>query len=200
MIQIDKTYNTLTRGILKAGKTQRRLTWKYTVYRTQHPHQTPILLAIYCFPTTYKSIALRVIETIASQFPWSYDISISTVTDIYAKIHTIRKALRQTITQSYKLRRQHLIARAIALELNSDYGQEKAIKQLIIIENQRSLHAAIKYHFNPTFKSSLSTIQILVDNKDWNNILKDKSVQWKQIMDWNEIETSLIKRNVDYLS
>ena len=105
------------------------------------------------------------------------------MTDVYAKIRTIRKALRQTITQSYKLRRQHLIARAIVLELNSDYGQEKAIKQLIIIENQWSLYTAIKYHLNPTFKSSLSTIQILVDNKDWNNILKDKSVQWKQIMD-----------------
>ena len=120
-------------------------------------------------------------KTIAAYIPSSYDISNSTVTDSYAKRRTIRKTLRQTIAQSYNLRRQHLIVRAAAFGINSDYKQGRAIKQLIIIENQQYLYTAIKHHFNLTFKSSLSKVQIPIDNEDWNNIPKDKSFQWKKL-------------------
>lgn len=58
----------------------------------------------------------------------------------------------------------------------------------------------IKYHFNQTTKSNPPKIQIPVDNKDWNNIPKDNSIQWKIIPDSNEIEKVLIKQNIAHLS
>ena len=120
------------------------------------------------------------LQALVTQLIPSYDVSISNVTDAYATRRTTRKELRQQINQSSKLRRQHLIARAIALELN--------IKKLITIEDQCSLHAAVKHYFNPPNKSSLSKVKIPVDNDDWNNIPKDKSVQWKPITESNKIE------------
>ena len=110
------------------------------------------------------------------------------MTDAYATRRTTRKELRQQINQSSKLRRHHLIARDIALELNRNYKQEKAIKKLTTIEDQCSLHAAVKHYFNPPNKSSLSKVKIPVGNDDLNNIPKDKSVQWKPITESNKIE------------
>ena len=46
------------------------------------------------------------------------------------------------------------------------YKQGKAIKQLVTIEYYPSLNAAIKHHFNPSNKSSLSKIKIPADNDD----------------------------------
>ena len=68
------------------------------------------------------------------------------------------------------------------------------------IEYQKSIHSYIKHNFNPTIKSSLSKLQILIDNEDWNNIPKEKAVKWKTITDSNEIEKVLIQRNIAHLS
>ena len=77
------------------------------------------------------------------------------------------------------MRRQHLSDLALALELNDDYTKEKDIQQLITIEYQRRLHSTIKHNFNPIKKSTLSTIEVPMNAKDWNNIPKDDSIQWK---------------------
>ena len=122
------------------------------------------------------------------------------MTNAYTTRRTTRKELRQQINQSSKLRRQHLIARVIALELNRNYKQGKDIKKIITIEDQCSLHAAVKHYFNPPNKSSLSKVKIPVGNDDWNNIPKDKSVQWKPITESNKIEKVLIKRNISHPS
>ena len=76
--------------------------------------------------------------------------------------------------------------RAIALEINGKHQQEKAIKQLITIEYQRTLHTTIKHNLNLITKSSPSKIQIPVTNEGQNNVLKDKSVKWKASIDSNE--------------
>lgn len=55
--------------------------------------------------------------------------------------------------------------RATALEINGKRQQEKAIKQLITIEYQRTLHATIKYNLNQTTHSIPSKIQIPVTNE-----------------------------------
>ena len=93
-------------------------------------------------------------------------------------------------------RRHHLISRASAMEMNGDYKQRRTIKQLIITEHQKSLHSSIELYFNPTTKSSYSKIQISIINKNWNNISKDKYEKWETIIDSNEIERVLIKRNI----
>ena len=53
----------------------------------------------------------------------------------------------------------------MAIELNGEYKQGKAIKQLIIIKKRRFLHSVLKYHFDQITISSLSKIQIPVDNE-----------------------------------
>ena len=68
------------------------------------------------------------LQALVTQLIPSYDVSISTVTGLHTKRRTARKELRQRISQSSKLRRQHLIARVISLELNGDYKQGKVIK------------------------------------------------------------------------
>ena len=59
------------------------------------------------------------------------------------------------------------------MELNGDYRKGRAIKQLITIEYQKSLHFSIKHHFNSITKFNLSKIQSPIDNEVWNNILKN---------------------------
>lgn len=53
---------------------------------------------------------------ITKHFSQSYAIAFSTVKDVSTKRRNARKELRKKITQSHKRRRQHLIARATALE------------------------------------------------------------------------------------
>ena len=89
-----------------------------------------------------------------------------------------RKKLRETIANSTNLRRQHLSDLALALELNGDFTKQgKEIQQLITIEYQRQLHSTIKHNFDPTIQSTLSTIDVPLNAKDWNNIPKDESIQ-----------------------
>ena len=111
-----------------------------------------------------------------------------------------RKRLRDTIANSQSIRRQHLSDLALALELDGNYTKGKAIKQLITIEYQRRLNVTIRHHFNPINKSTLSTIEVPIDAKDWNNNPKDKSIYWKTESDPQEIEKLLIKRNIHHLS
>ena len=167
MIQIDNTDNTLTRGMIKAEKTLK-------VDLHISPWSIPLRNRIKCLSywrLTISQLLIKVSHIVrlqkkATQLPLSYDVPISTVTEAYAKIRTSRKKLRQMISQSSKLQQQHLIARAIALELNGDQKQGETIKQLITIEHRRFLYAAIKYHFNPPNRSSLSKIKIIAANED----------------------------------
>ena len=52
-----------------------------------------------------------------------------------------------------------------------------------MIEYQRQLHSTIKHKFNPTVQSTLSTINVPLNAKDWNHIPKDDSIQWKSEYD-----------------
>ena len=59
------------------------------------------------------------------------------------------------------------------MELIADCKRGSSIKQVITIEYHKLLHSSIEHHFNSTTKSSLSNIQIPIDNEDWNNNPKD---------------------------
>ena len=167
MIQINNTDNILTKGMIKAEKTLK-------VDLHNSPWSIPLSNRIKFLSHWRLAISQLLIKVFhivrlqkkATQLPLSYDVPISTVTEAYAKRRTARKKLSQIISQSSKLQRQHLISRAIVLELNGDYKQGKTIKQLITIENQCFLNTTIKHHFNPPNRSSLSKIKIIVANED----------------------------------
>ena len=86
--------------------------------------------------------------------------------------------MRESIADSHQLRRQHISDLALALKLNGDFKNGKAIEQLITIEYQRRFHSTIKHHFKPINKSNLSIIEVPINATDWNNIPKYDSVQW----------------------
>ena len=104
------------------------------------------------------------------ELPSTYDKLYSSIKNAHKKRRDTRRELQNTISNSTKLRRQHLISRATAMELNGDYKKGRAIKQLITIEYQKIIHSSIKRRFNSTTKSSISNIQTPIYNEDWNNI------------------------------
>ena len=140
------------------------------------------------------------LNIIIKELPRSFNTSYQSTPNAFKNKSLARKKLRETIANAHNIRRQRLSDLALALELDGDYTKGKAIKQLITIEYQRCLHATIKHHFHPIIKSTLSTIHVPTNAKDWNNIPKDKSIRWKTEFGRQEIEKLLIKKNINHLS
>ena len=140
------------------------------------------------------------LKIIIRKLPTTFNTSYSTASDAFRNKVIARKKLSETIANLNNLRRQHISDIALALKLNGDYKQGKAIQQLIMIKYQRRLHSTIRHHFNPITKPTLSTIDVPMNAKDWNNIPKDDSIQWKTRSDPQVIEKLLIKRNIHHLS
>ena len=166
MIRINKLDNTLTRGMLKAEKKPKGVLHKSQWFielsnRIKHLSYWQMVVSQLLTQVSYSEW-LRII---AKRLYPLYAISISNVTHAFAKRCNAWKELRQAIAQSCKFRKRHLIVRAMAIELNGEYKQGKAIKQLIIIKKRRFLHSVLKHHFDQITISSLSKIQIPVDNE-----------------------------------
>ena len=132
-----------------------------------------------------KTSYIKRLDRLSKELPLTYDKSYSSIKDAYKKRRDARNELRKTISNSTELRRQHLFSRATLMKFNCDYKKGRSIKQLITIKYQKSFNSSIKHHFNLTTISSISKIQIPIDNENWNNIPKDNSVKWKTITDSN---------------
>ena len=139
------------------------------------------------------------LQLIIKRLPTTFNPSYLTTSNAFKNKVVAQKKLTETIANSNNLRRQHLSDLALDLKLNGDYTKGKAIQQLITIEYKRSLHSTINHHFNPITKSTLSTIEVPTNAKDWNSIPKDDSIQWKTESDPQVIEKLLIKRNIHHL-
>ena len=116
------------------------------------------------------------LQIIIKELPTTFNTSYLTIPNAFKNKTIAQKELRETIVNSTNLRRQHLSDLALALELNGEFKQRNPIQQLITNEYQCQLHSTIKHNFNPIVQSTLSTINVPLNAKDWNNIPKDDSI------------------------
>ena len=119
MIQIDKTDNTLMRGMIKIENTHKADLYNspWSIVLSNHiRHMSYWRLAVFQILKQLSHIAR--LQKIAMQLPPLYDVSISTVRIQMRKdVHPVRNYAKQFP----KTRRQHLIARTTVLELNRYY-------------------------------------------------------------------------------
>ena len=117
MEHIDKLDNTLARGMIKVEKQFKgdlhKIPWSIELRnRIKYISYWWVVVSQLLTKVSHAERSSK----ITKHFPQSYAIAFSTVKDVSTKRRNARKERRKKITQSHKRRRQHLLARATALE------------------------------------------------------------------------------------
>ena len=87
----------------------------------------------------------------------------TTITDILRNIRKARKQLKSTKTNAFELRKQHLIRRASAMNIDQKKSSEKIIINLIKIEQIIKMWKKINHLTKPKHNNAIHTIDIPVD-------------------------------------